>query len=99
MKAEEQPIQTVEDYLFHTWIEGETVIKTEKGGITISELLIDFRSHILQNLEHNKEAYHQSRVNAENGNKNETIICDYCNGVCSDNQVTLCSDCQSENNF
>lgn len=37
-----------EDYLFHTWVDGKTVIKTEKGNITILELLEDFRKHVLQ---------------------------------------------------
>jgi len=52
---------TPEKYLFRTWIDGNKVIETEKGDITVLELLADFRSHLLQDLEHNKKAYHQKQ--------------------------------------
>lgn len=62
IKLEEQPIVKPKEYLFNTWIKGNEIIETEKGGVTVLELLIDFRSHLLQNIEHNKKAYHQSKV-------------------------------------
>lgn len=61
IKLEEQPIVTPENYLFNTWIKGTEIVKTEKGDITVLEILTDFRKHLLQNLEHNKEAYHQKQ--------------------------------------
>jgi len=61
IKLEEQPIVEPKDYLFNTWVKGTEIIETEKGGITVLELLTDFKSHLMQNVEHNKEAYHQAK--------------------------------------
>lgn len=58
---QEQPVVEPKDYLFGTWIKETEIINTEKGEITILELLTDFRSHLVQNLDHNKEAYHQKQ--------------------------------------
>jgi len=61
IKLQEQPIVTPEKYLFRTWIDGSKIIKTEKGDITVMEILTDFRNHLLQDLEHNKKAYAQKQ--------------------------------------
>ena len=58
---QEQPIVKPKDYLFNTWVKGTEIIKTEKGDVTVLELLTDFKSHLLQNVEHNKEAYHEKQ--------------------------------------
>ena len=46
-KLEEQPIVKPESYLFNTWLKGTEIVSTQKGDITILEILTDFRSHLL----------------------------------------------------
>ena len=72
---QEQPIVETETYLFSTWIKGTEIVKTEKGDITVLEILNDFRSHLLQNLDHNKEAYHQKQCDIPVVSKPKGTVC------------------------
>lgn len=35
-----------EEYLFYTWVEPKTIIETEKGTITVIELLEAYTKHL-----------------------------------------------------
>ena len=78
IKLEEQPIETTEHYLFNTWIKGTEIVKTEKGDITVLEILNDFRSHLLQNIEHNKEAYYQKQCAIHDVSQAKRTVCPKC---------------------